>query len=70
VEDDWEKAEEDDSWDPDFQEFDIPKSKSSKSGGKKASDDEDFSIDDEFKDLGYFDDGAGGGGGFDDDDDF
>ena len=41
-----------------------------KSGGKKASDDEDFSIDDEFKDLGYFDDGAGGGGGFDDDDDF
>mgnify|MGYP000934968030 CR=1 FL=1 len=37
VEDDWEKAEDDDSWDPDFQEFDIPKSKSSKSGGKKAA---------------------------------
>ena len=32
VDDDWEKSEEDDSWDPDFQEFDIPKSKSSKSG--------------------------------------
>ena len=26
-EDDWEKAEEDDNWDPDFEEFDLPKSK-------------------------------------------
>ena len=39
-------------------------------GGKKAAKDEedDFKVDDDFKDLG-FDDGSVGGGGFDDDDD-
>ena len=62
--DDWEKPEEEDNWDPDFDEFDIPKSKAKKSG--KKDDDDDFAIDDEFKDMGMFDDS----GGFDDDDDF
>src|SRR5438105_4393352 len=35
--DDWDKVEEEDNWDPDFEEFDIPKSKAKKSGGKKAA---------------------------------
>lgn len=58
-------GEEDDAWDPDFEEFDLPKSK--KGGGKKdADEDEDFKIeeDPEFKDL-----FSGGGNGFDDEDD-
>ncbi|HNP53694.1 MAG TPA: hypothetical protein PKK69_03735, partial [Ferruginibacter sp.] len=70
VEDDWEKPEEEDNWDPDFDEFDIPKSKGKKASGtgtKKAGDDDDFKIDDDFKDLGFFDD-MGGDAGFDDDD--
>lgn len=64
--DDWEKGEEeDDAWDPDFEEFDLPKSR--KGGGKKeADDDDDFKIeeDPEFKDLFS----AGGNNGFDDED--
>ena len=71
VEDDWEKVDEEDNWDPDFEEFDIPKSKAKKStggAGKKGEEEEDFGIDEEFKDMGLFDDGTGGG--FDDDDDF
>ncbi len=36
VDDDWGKSEEDDSWDPDFEEFDMPKKSSKKAGkGKK-----------------------------------
>ena len=62
--DEWEKPEEEENWDPDFEEFDVPKSKGKKSttaGGKKAGDDDDFKLeDDEFKDLfndkGYDDD--------------
>jgi hypothetical protein len=69
VDDNWEQVEEDENWDPDFDEFDIPKSKTKKSGGKKSADDDDLGIDDEFKDLG-FDDFSGSGGGFDDEDDF
>ena len=51
VNDDWEKAE-DDSWDPDFEEFDMPK-KSTKAKGKskKEDDDDDFSLDDDLKSL-------------------
>ena len=30
VEDDWAKSEEDDSWDPDFEEFDMPKKSAKK----------------------------------------
>jgi hypothetical protein len=51
--DDWEKPEEEEEWDPDFEEFDVPKSKGKKAatGTKKPADD-DFSFeDDEFKDL-------------------
>jgi len=59
--DDWDKVEEEEEWDPDFEEFDIPKSKGKKAPGtaakKGADDDEDFKIDDEFKDM--FDDGDG-----------
>ena len=56
--------EEEEEWDPDFEEFDLPKSKAKKTpGGKKpADDDEDFKIDEEFKDLDLFNDR-----GFDDD---
>ena len=70
--DDWEKPEEEDDWDPDFDEFDVPKSKAKKTGAAKKpgkGDDDDFKLDDDFKDLGL-DDLGGGGGGFDDDDDF
>ena len=58
-------GERDDDWDPDFEEFDLPKSRKGKAG-KDADEEEDFKIeeDDEFKDMDLFDDG-----GFDDDDD-
>lgn len=66
--DDWEKVEEGDDWDPDFAEFDLPKS-AKKSGGKKmADDDDDFKMDDEFKDM--FGGSSRGGSGYDDDDDY
>ena len=57
VPDDWEKPEEEEEWDPDFEEFDIPKSKGKKTstgtGGKKGvEEDDDLKFeDDEFKDL-------------------
>lgn len=73
-EDDWEKGEEGeeeaDEWDPDFDEFDIPKSTKKAAGGKKdADEEEDVKFD---EDLNEFDDlfGDSGGDGFDDDDDF
>jgi DNA-directed RNA polymerase subunit delta len=59
--DEWEKPAEEDNWDPDFEEFDVPKSKGKKAGpaGKKpAEEEEDFKIDDEFKDM-FNDDGFG-----------
>ena len=60
----WDKVEEEENWDPDFEEFDIPKSKAKKSGGKKgADDDDDFKLDEEFKDMDLFNER-----GFDDDD--
>ncbi|MEO7265423.1 MAG: hypothetical protein ABIW38_10940 [Ferruginibacter sp.] len=69
--DDWEKTEEDENWDPDFDEFDIPKSGAKKVGKKKPGDEDDLKIDEDFKEFGLFDDMDGGGGtGFDDDDDF
>ena len=63
------KPEEDEDWDPDFDEFDLPKSTAKKTGTLKKTpkdDDDDFKIDDEFKDL------FGGGkksSKYDDDDD-
>lgn len=70
--DEWEKGggeSDDDEWDPDFAEFDIPKSKGKKAPGKKGAkeEDDDLKMDDDFKDLGFDDDDLGGG--FDDDDD-
>lgn len=67
VPDDWENKEEEESWDPDFNEFDIPSSKNKK-GGKKGEDDDDFKMDEDFKEFGLFDDDSGND--FDDDDDF
>jgi DNA-directed RNA polymerase subunit delta len=67
VEDTWNKPEDGDDWDPDFDEFDLPKSSAKKTGTTKKSakdDDDDFKIDDEFKDL--FDNKSSK---FDDDDD-
>ena len=53
--DEWEKVEEEENWDPDFEEFDIPKSKGKKSAGiagkKVVEEEDDFKVDDEFKDL-------------------
>ncbi|HRD42417.1 MAG TPA: hypothetical protein PLN30_01635, partial [Ferruginibacter sp.] len=58
--------EEDENWDPDFDEFDIPKSKAKKSGTKKGKEDDDLGLDDDFKEFGLFDDE---GGNYDDEDD-
>ena len=68
VKDDWEKTEDDDdNWDPDFDEFDLPKSKGKVAGAsKKSKEDDDFKVDDDFKDL--FNDDLDGAGSFDDDD--
>ena len=55
VVDDWDKVEEEENWDPDFEEFDVPKSKVKKTPGKKGADEEDdFKLDDEFKDMDLF----------------
>jgi nucleolin len=52
VNDDWEKTEEDTSWDPDFEEFDLPKKAAKKPGKFKPSDDDDeFSLNEDFKDI-------------------
>ena len=62
--DEWEKPEEEDTWDPDFEEFDLPKSKAKKTtgGAKKGKEEDDLGVDDEFKDMDLFNDR-----GFDDD---
>ena len=64
--DDWDKPEEEEEWDPDFEEFDLPKSKVKKAGGgvKKGKEEDDLGIDEEFKDLDLFNDS-----GFDDEED-
>jgi nucleolin len=50
INDDWEKAEDDTSWDPDFEEFDVPKKAAKKPGKFKPSDeDDDFNLNDDFK---------------------
>ncbi len=67
-EDDWNKGEEGDSWDPDFEEFDLPKSKGKKAAGTSkggGEEEEDFKVDEEFKDL-----FAGGSADDDEDEDF
>jgi anthranilate/para-aminobenzoate synthase component I len=61
--DDWDKVEEEEEWDPDFDEFDIPKSKVKKAGtakkgtAGKGEEEEEFGFgDDEFKDMDLFND--------------
>ena len=53
--DDWEKVEEEEEWDPDFEEFDCPNQKEKKptgvAGKKGAEEEDDFKVDDEFKDM-------------------
>ena len=50
--DEWEKPVEEEEWDPDFEEFDLPKSTGKKGGKKAAGEENDFKFeDDEFKDL-------------------
>ncbi|MFA9205155.1 MAG: hypothetical protein ACEQR6_00610 [Burkholderiaceae bacterium] len=52
VKDDWEKAEDDTSWDPDFEEFDMPKKSAKKPGKFKAGEeDDDFNLNDDLKDI-------------------
>ena len=48
--DDWEKSEEAEEWDPDFDEFDVPKSRSGKSENKEEED-LNFEEEEEFNDL-------------------
>jgi DNA-directed RNA polymerase subunit delta len=69
--DDWEKVEEDEEWDPDFDEFDVPKSKVKKSTGggphkknAKGTEEDDLGLDEDFKDLDLF-----GEGGFEEEED-
>ena len=70
--DEWEKVEEEEEWDPDFDEFDIPKSKTKKSAGgtgtpkktAKGADEDDLGLDEDFKDLDLFNDS-----GFDEEED-
>ena len=58
--DDWEKPEEEEEWDPDFDEFDIPASKTKKASGpagkKGKEEEEEFKVDDEFKEMGLYND--------------
>ena len=60
--DEWEKVEEEEEWDPDFDEFDIPKSKTKKSTGGNTSkktakgEEDDLGLDEDFKDLDLFND--------------
>jgi len=70
--DDWEKVEEEEEWDPDFDEFDVPKSKIKKSTGSgphkknaKGSEEDDLGLDEDFKDLDLF-----GDGGFEEEEDY
>jgi DNA-directed RNA polymerase subunit delta len=58
--------EDDDEWDPDFEEFDLPKSRKGKAASK-AEEEEDFKVEDteDFKDLDLFNDSES----FDDEDD-
>lgn len=51
--------EEEENWDPDFDEFDIPKSKTkkptgTKKTGKGATEEEELGLDEEFKNLDLF----------------
>ena len=63
--DDWEasEGEEAEEWDPDFDEFDVPKSRTGKSDSKEEEEDLNFEEEEEFNDLfddeGFEEDAAG-----------
>ncbi|HEV3221532.1 MAG TPA: hypothetical protein VGZ90_01570 [Puia sp.] len=65
--DEWDKVEEEEEWDPDFDEFDVPRSKTKKAapGGKKAAkgDEDELGLDDEYKNMDLFNEN-----GFEDED--
>ncbi|MFN2458121.1 MAG: hypothetical protein ABR502_07970 [Chitinophagaceae bacterium] len=63
ADDDWNKSEEEDEWDPDFEEFDLPKSRKTAKAGKEA-DAEDFIFDEDEELKQLLNDG-----GFEDDED-
>ena len=56
--DEWDKVEEEEEWDPDFDEFDVPRSKTKKAapGGKKAAkgEEDELGLDDEYKNMDLF----------------
>lgn len=52
-EDEWEKGNSED-YDPDFEEFDLPKSKTKSGKKKKSGEEDDFDFEDEFKDMDLF----------------
>jgi DNA-directed RNA polymerase subunit delta len=58
--DDWDKVEEDEEWDPDFDEFDVPRSKTKKAapGGKKAAkpEEDELGLEDDYKNMDLFND--------------
>jgi len=58
----------DDNWDPDFEEFDLPKSRKGKD--KEVDEEEDFKVEEEedFSDMDLLNDSASGG--FDEEDDY
>src|SRR5579871_1407116 len=57
-EDEWDKVEEEEEWDPDFDEFDVPKSKAKKGSTspakKTGKGGDDLEFDEDFKDLDLF----------------
>jgi DNA-directed RNA polymerase subunit delta len=67
IEDDWGKADDDEDYDPDFEEFDFPKSKIKKSSVKKGESGEDLDMDEYLKRPDLFNDGTEAD---DDEDDF
>ena len=67
IEDDWEKADDDEDYDPDFEDFDIPRSKIKKPSAKKGKGDEDLDHFEYLKGLDLFNDGTDTN---DDEDDF
>jgi nucleolin len=55
--DEWDKPEEEENWDPDFDEFDIPRSRGKKAGKKESEEEEDdFKFDDDLKEFDLFND--------------
>lgn len=62
ADDGWEAAEEEEEWDPDFDEFDVPKSRSGKSESKEEEElnfEEEEEFNDLFDDEGFDEDAAG-----------